>query len=56
MSSGFPGKCYLDCAWSFGFETPDVSFGSGVLAGGGQTHLHAHAHKLVFVYKIMKVA
>ena len=37
-------------------ETPDVSFGSGVLAGGGQTDLHARAHKPVFVCKIMKVA
>jgi len=36
-------------------ETPDVSFDSGVLAGGGQTRLYAHAHKPVFVYKIMKV-
>ena len=37
-------------------KTPDVSFGSGVFAGGGQTHVHAHVHKPVFVYKIMKVA
>jgi hypothetical protein len=37
-------------------KNPDVSFGSGVLAGGGQTHVLAHAHKPVFVYKIVKVA
>jgi len=37
-------------------KTPDVSLGSGVLAGGGETHVLAHAHKPVVVYKIMKVA
>jgi hypothetical protein len=36
-------------------ETADVSFDSGVLAGGGQSRLYAHAHKPVFVYKVMKV-
>jgi len=36
-------------------KTPDMSFGSGVLAGV-QTHVHAHAHKPVFVHKIMEVA
>lgn len=56
MSSGFLDKRHLHCAWSFGFETPDVSFGSEVLAGGGQTHLHARVYKPVFFYKIMKVA
>jgi hypothetical protein len=37
-------------------ETPDVSFGSGVLAGGVQAHVHAHAHKPVLVYKTMKIS